>query len=173
MNVTNDNKMETAAQRYQQAFGWQVDVRGSQLLLQLDDVCTAFVLRHNEVERISRQIAEWGDPCPVLFLPEKPRKCIVLVDARDHLLALNLLPENVEMWAQPLLPLPPSTHANGNVYWLRSPDWTRRWLPTAAAVLCAARPRILRSTSRPVEPRDRTLMTGQSDLSAEASPSPA
>ncbi|WP_346135978.1 hypothetical protein [Lentzea roselyniae] len=157
--------LEEASDRYRHGFGWNTEVVGTVVQVHLCGAVAAFIVRPGDIAGVSRYIGEAGDPCVALRLPGRTPSIVVLVDARDHVAALDQLPVGLFPFptAKPL-PLPPSHLPEGNVEWLSRPDMARRWLPNAATLLAAVH-RLRRSgpygAVRRIEPRDRLLMMKQ------------
>lgn len=159
-------KLAALAHHYREVFGWQIedDTEQGVVSVVLSGPCAAFSVPEQDIRRICRIVDQWGEPSPALRLPGVRPLWIVLADARDQVFDSDLLPPNVR--ALPVgstLPLPPSITEHGPVRWVCEPDHSRRWMPSAATVLYAARAvpgmPVRRTTStRKVEPRDQVVM---------------
>jgi hypothetical protein len=132
--------LRAAVAGYNSTLGWWCQSVGGQVILPLTHGVEAVAVPRARGARMAHVLARWGVLGPVVELSAAGRQWVFLVDANDVVCELESLPPEMTRLSAPnAVLLPVGGVTAGSVRWIVEPDTRRRWLPTLATVLAAAR----------------------------------
>jgi len=118
-----------------------VQRRDGRTTLALGEGIVAVAMPHALAREVVADLARSDALGPVLVMKVEQQQCwVFLADPNGVVASADLLPSGVVVLGCPArVPLPASDTISHDVSWAVPPDSCRRWLPTLAAILCAAR----------------------------------
>lgn len=146
-NARFDPELDTA-EAYATLLGWPVRAEGQAVLLAMTCGLTALAIPRASAAEVTPLLKLRDSAGPVLALPLDTVQWVFLAEGNGLVPAQEHAPLGGRYLRPPTqIPLPPSVTPHGPVKWVIAPDLSRRWLPTLAAVICAART-VARTTRR-------------------------
>jgi hypothetical protein len=154
---------------YRGQMGWDVGRDAGGPRLWLGEGIVAVLAPREQVAGIWGAYRRMDLPGPILLTLGERSTLVLLADSNDLVLAQDELPPSVHLLRAPSsVPLPLAGDGDDRCRWLLPPHPSRRWLPSAEAVVCAVQlacaPRLATAhpRSRPQQAgRRRTLHTPQ------------
>lgn len=126
--------------RYREIFGWVVENRGGRAALRLGHGMVAVAVPPERAPGIATHLHRAEADAPAVAVAGSRPYWFFLADANDSVVTTDELPSGIRvLTCVAAIPVPAEDIPCDGVRWVVPPDPSRRWLPTAAAVLCAAR----------------------------------
>lgn len=126
------------AEQYREVFGWTIQRRDSRSYLALGRGMVAVSVPAALGPEVAFELKRRDSDGPVIATTGRDPRWLFLADPNEAVFTRDDLPTAVALLECPtVVPVPIESTPSDRPRWAERPNLTRRWLPTAASVLCA------------------------------------